>query len=382
MTAVRATGHLAKWANARKGLGVLLPDVAQFLMQENRDDDRPQDVLHPSEMSKKEFCQRAATLRLMGIRVPEEVIPFTRENVFDEGHAIHEKHQNRFRRMGTLFGRWRCGYCKGVWLGMPPEQCDQCGAPPECIRYAEVPLFSETHRTGGHADGEVRNSGAILLEIKSMSVGSLRIEAPKLLRDHTYKVRDYLEREHTFVDHDTMWRELRSPLGSAGRQGQIYLALRAIATEIRGWPPCEGIDYIYENKHNQQVKEFFVRADQESQDELMGTALDVVWAARREQPLRCPKGNGGCAMCAPYEEAWGRAAEPEGRRTGTVEPDRPEGAEEGRGAGTETAAPPRRRPAPPARGHNGTGRPPTDGQADRVHSVGRLLDRAARAGRS
>lgn len=379
---VKATGQMARWGAARKTGGRLLPKVEQFLMTAGRDEDRPTDVIHPSELCKNDFCERAVAMRLLGLPVPLEELPYVRENIFDEGHTIHDKHQRRWWRMGVLWGRWICLYCDHRWLDQSPSECLQCGAGAECLKYGEVPLSSERHRIAGHSDGEIRDEdGNALTEIKSMSKGSLRMEAPQLLSSHTHKVRDYKEREYTMYDHDAMWRELRQPLGNASRQGQLYLALRTFATERLGWPPVDGIDFIYENKHTQAVKEFWVAPDLDLQEELLDRALDVVWAVERGQPPRCPKGRNGCAHCAPYEKEWARAGQQaQGQREGRVEPDR-RARHPARGGAVPRAAEeaPRRTPRAAQRPHRARGRG-SHGEAHHAHPVGRLLDGAARAG--
>src|SRR3954447_599034 len=382
MASVRATGALGRFAAAKKSGGRLLPAQERFLQAEPRDPDRPVAVIHPSELSRPDFCPRAVAMRLLGMPVPPEELSYTLRNVFDEGHSIHAKHQSRWWRMRVLFGDWICLYCRHQWLAISPEQCPECGAPEGCLRYAEVPVASGAHRVAGHADGEVRDAqGNVLVELKSLSEGSIRKEAPRLLRENNFRATDERGREKTFLDIEAIWRNLHSPLGNAARQGQIYLACREVNARIMGWPPVDGIVFVYEYKPTQLTKEFFARSDPETQRELLEPALDVVWAVKRGIPPRCRKGRDGCAHCRPYEGAWARAGRTAQQGRAAVEPDGAQSAGAGRGDGSGPAAPAARPASRTARRPDRSVRPPADGSARPVDQLGWLLDRAARAGR-
>lgn len=371
----KPTGALAKFSEARKNTGRLLPDVREYMLL--RSDDRPEDVIHPSEISDPDFCPKAIALRLSGVRVPKESVHFQLDNIFDEGHTIHEKWQSRWRAMGVLWGRWKCLVCGRSWIGMPPQQCPNgaCGALPEVIRYKEVPLRGERWRMAGHADGEVRDAqGAVMIELKSVGEGGIRVESPKLFMAHQVTGVNSAGEQITVLDHKRLFSQLRQPFMKHRRQGWIYLRLRELYYPDE--PPVEGMNFVYEYKPTQAVREFLVKPDKEQTDEIFAECADILLALNNDRLPWCRKGRREeCEKCAPYVKAQadgGATGGPaESREDDPPRPAKRRRVVSGSAAGAEG------RPAGVARRPVRSERPRPDRSADADQSLGGLLRRAA-----
>ncbi len=166
--------ELKKFLDAKKTEPRLLGDVERYLMRKEPSPRRT-DVLHPSEIIKSDWCHRYAFYLLKGGESKKEKPSLRLQNIFDEGHAIHAKWQNRFREMGVLYGMWHGPIGKGWNVASNVDSEDE---------YLEVPLKDEALRIHGHADGWIKGIGNdCLIEIKSIGAGTLRFEAPDLLLD-------------------------------------------------------------------------------------------------------------------------------------------------------------------------------------------------------
>jgi transcription factor WhiB len=247
-------------------------------------EDRASDVIHPSEMCKSDWCPRRTFFRIVGAPAGEDPDPpsFTLENVFAEGHEIHGKWQTWLWEMGLLRGQWLCDACGHEWTATAPKYCPKCKAGQDCIEYREVPLHSEKYLVSGHADGDIADDEieklCALMEVKSIGVGTLRFEAPKLLTKHTHKITDDDGAHHTVVDLEGVWRDIRRPFPTHMRQAMIYLAISGRQVMV----------FIYESKWNQQVKEFRVRYQPELVADLLDACLDIKYALNSGKPPRRP----------------------------------------------------------------------------------------------
>lgn len=251
---------------------------------------RPQDVLHPSDLSKKEWCALHAYHALRGEYVPtSEPANLRLQSIFDEGHSIHAKWQNWLAEMGVMYGRWACLKCNGaVTVGNHTTPVCAIHEYDAKFEYREVNLYSKKHRIFGHTDGWVKGLGSdFLIEIKSVGAGTIRFEQPSLLTAAEGNV-------------DKAWRSIRQPFYSHRVQGQIYLHLAhlMVAEGIFESAP-EEIVFIYEFKANQDYKEFVVKYDPEFVEEIFDKALDVVWAVENNTPPACSIDPvKGCKRCA------------------------------------------------------------------------------------
>jgi hypothetical protein len=276
----------------------LLGDIQRSLLSPGSRDERRSDVLHPSEISHSDWCPRASYYRLAG-RKPNADPPVTHwqmQMIFDEGHEIHRKWQERIWNLGRLSGMFYCISCQWAWYATAPSECEKCGASRRFLKYQEVPLYNDTLRMAGHADG-IDGDNVALIEIKSIGVNTLRFEAPGLLKEHTYKL-NVNGRSREFLDHDALWDSIRVPFPSHIRQGHFYSFLGAPRDEI----------FIYECKWNQRVKEMVVKYREERIAPQIDAVTRICTALQGGPIPRCPFD--GCADCQRYE---GSSDEPKRR---------------------------------------------------------------------
>jgi CRISPR/Cas system-associated exonuclease Cas4 (RecB family) len=279
-------------------------------------DDRASDVIHPSDMSKGEWCPRADYFRIVEApAAEEELTPFTMENVWAEGHDIHSKWQTWLWEMGLLRGEWLCYACGEQWLGVAPTACP-AGHGRQCITYLEVPLYSERYLISGHADGDIADDDneelCPLIEIKSIGMGTIRYDAPHLLSKYTCKVKTDDGSERSVFDMEALWRDLKRPFASHVKQGMLYLHLSGRREML----------FIYENKFNQQVKEFRVRYNEELIADLLDACLDIKYAIETGQPPRRPHWaghaeNSTCAKCVYQATCWDAYLENDDEESGS-----------------------------------------------------------------
>lgn len=390
----KVTGALAPFADAKKQGGKLLPLVERFLLKQHlagEDDlERRQDIIHPSEMAKSDWCPRATYYRIVwtaeGRKLPVEKWRFQRENIFYEGDRIHDKWQANLWAMGVLWGRWKCLHCITYFWGQSPRVCEKCGSP--ALRYAEVPMQSAAHLLGGQGDGETRiKDSCLFVEVKSVGDGTVRIESPTAFRKHNHKVIEKgTDKESTYFDMRGLFRDIRHPFPSHFRQVLIYLFLRDLKTQNEDWPECEGCVIIYEAKSTQATKEFFVKRDNSLIEDLLSECLDIVYALENDRVPACKVGRrSSCPECEPFinpkkdDSDSGTAAHeerPTGLPGGEDQGDSGSGEEEPRagraatGSGTRVA----RRSDRPQR------RVP-DEPHGRVHTLGGLLPESTGDGR-
>lgn len=285
---VKPTGRMAEHAKNKATPGVILPVVKERLLKDfGPDTDRDPTVIHPSEMCKPDWCPRATYERIIAGKWPDdEKFDFVRENIFDEGNDIHTKWQNRLRKSFPLWGNWRCLACDNVLhdqLDPAGTRCRECHM--DCWRYDEVSMIDRaTTLIGGHSDGAFDD---YLVEIKSIGLGTLRIEAPSLLARF---------QDGRNIDLTGLWRGVERPLQGHVRQGDVYLSL----ANILGLPFTKMI-YLYEFKPNQMTKEFTVTYDDERAAPLIAKALTVKYAVDGSKPPPECTTPGGCKQCKPYE---------------------------------------------------------------------------------
>lgn len=236
--------YMQDYKKAMRSKGRLIPLVEAQIMKSNaeRNSGRDTQHLHPSEMAKKEWCPRASVYKITGVEGKAENLAFSRLNVFEEGHAIHEKWQTWLWKAGVLAGLWYCKACDHTWNATAPSSCPSCSS--VRLKYREVPIHSDEYRILGHADGEVVDAeGRALIEIKSVGVGTVRFEKPGLFADYSKGL----------ITLDEMWKNIKTPFASHIRQATLYMY-------------CTGIDtmvFIYEWKPTQEIKEFTIKYNEE-----------------------------------------------------------------------------------------------------------------------
>jgi hypothetical protein len=282
--------NLKAFLDANKRKTRLTGQLERFLLAQEPED-RRQDVLHPSDLVKSEWCALHAYHALRGNYVATADKPTLRlQSIFDEGHAIHHKWQNWIYRMGNLYGVWECNYCNETVMDTSPKTCTFCGH--ESFQYLEVPLTSDAHKIAGSSDGWIKGLGEdYLIEIKSIGAGTLRWEAPSILAQ-------------AGGDLEVAWRAIRQPFRSHLLQGQVYLHLCHLMVEagIAESAP-ESIVFIYELKSNQDYKEFEVMYDPEYILDIFENAADVAWAVDNDRPPACNIDPvKGCKRCSTFRE--------------------------------------------------------------------------------
>ena len=219
--------------------------TSDFLNQSFRD----YNSFHPSDIA---TCHRKAYL--MSIKCPGDflIIP-KQQRTFENGHSTHARYQKQLGDMRILRGWWKCYNCEMV-IGkeeskgiLKPLDCPQCHNPKKTppvvddnnnilcgprvqFDYVELPVISLDIDMHGHSDG--------IIDIG----GQLFIIYFKTCSNIVFK---------NIVDTD-------KPLKSHIRQVNIYMEIL-------------NVDYaciLYENKNTLEIKEFYLRKDEEVVSEL------------------------------------------------------------------------------------------------------------------
>lgn len=275
----KPSGTLKRFIEVGKKDTRVLGSVERFLLSKPRDGSRRTDVLHPSEMASGNWCYRASYFQLLG-QAPQANRKMSMRllSVFEEGHAIHAKWQRWFQQMNVLYGKWYCVECEEMFWGG-----SDCHDGP--LEYREVPLFYEPLRISGHSDGWLVGLGdPLMLEIKSVGIGTLRWEAPELL----------IENDN---DMEKAWKALKAPFLKHITQVQIYMKL----AELLGYEnvPQEAV-LVYECKSNQEAKEFVVHKSDFGITELFDAAEMICNAVRDRIPPVCNLSSTECSNCKGY----------------------------------------------------------------------------------
>lgn len=285
----RPTGSLKAFIDAGKNKTRILGSVERHVLTKPMGDGRRTNVLHPSDMVSNEWCYRASYYHLLGETPVGRDHSFKLINIFEEGHIIHGKWQMWLEEMGVLYGLWECQICGSKkWatsddLDAEAEHTDDHCGPWD---YREVPLNYEPLRIAGHSDGWIKGMGDdLMLEIKSIGVGTLRYEAAELLKENNN-------------DFDKAWKALKAPFAKHVSQVQIYMKL----AELIGMEnyPQEAV-LIYEAKPNQDVKEFVVKKSDFGIAHLFEAAEMIVKAVETKQIPECNVGGDwGCDRCREF----------------------------------------------------------------------------------
>ncbi|MFJ2114480.1 hypothetical protein ACIOEX_21740 [Streptomyces sp. NPDC087850] len=351
---------------AREKGKTFLAEAKTYVVEKNaQDNSRRQDIIHPSEVAKADWCPRATYQRIETGVHHKHKFAFQSLNIFDSGHEAHRKWQNRAWEIGWLEGNFKCLNCEQTWWTKSPAICDRCSS--TALEYAEVPLRAiATHRIAGHADGLLAPIRKIL-EIKTVGEGTYRFENPQLLARHTHK--DIEGRP--YVDVKGLWTDTRVPFPSHIRQVQIYIWLANRFTGL----DLDGAEFIYESKMNQDVKSFTIKANFDIIADRIATCQEINDRLGKKDPPACPKD--GCKECNAYEE--NDEGAPGGRRG--ADP-RPEDSQTSASEGTEASTPTRRgRSGTPSRSDR-TPRRRTDVDLCGTDELERVRRNSARTGGS
>jgi len=244
---------------------------------------RPDDVLHPSDISADGWCPRAAYHQLN--HPTREVLNFRQRNMFAYGHAAHDRFQGWLAEMGELEGMWKCLVCNYKWYGRGVQVCDVCKS--NVVQYKELPLELPSHLISGHSDGFLYRKSTIL-EIKTVGEGTVRHASPALVRAHTHTLDG-----SQIVDVNGLWGDIRRPFPAHLRQGMTYLHL----ARERGLE-ADQVTFVYESKMNQDTKEYTVEYSIEPIKAMLAGARQVAMAmdGTGPEPI-CRDGSGSCESC-------------------------------------------------------------------------------------
>lgn len=302
--------------------GQIIPPVQRMLLKSAGDvGNRDTAHVHPSEMAKDDWCPRRAWLRITEAEPNKKKANASSkmEMVFQEGHDIHDKWQTWIAKSDglDLFGMWKCPHCDAVTASWQSELDDAdvgwCYGPDTSHEweYREVPFYSGDYRIMGHADGMVNlpDDKTVLIEIKSIGIGTLRFEMPDLYYDYINGM--------SVAD---VWMRIKRPFPSHMRQGQIYLWL---AREQYNENINE-IVFIYDYKPTQEVREFAVQYNPKFVESLFNDAEMIKMAVEEGEEIPRPEWAAGiegeiCSACEFSNACYGT---PEEEQQPRMEPKR------------------------------------------------------------
>jgi hypothetical protein len=299
----RPTGALAGLAEAKKSSAILLPDIQKHVLARAQVDkaERRQDVIHPSEMCKDDWCPRQTFLRIDSVRKGIE-IPATKDHafqmqtIFQEGHDVHNKFQTWLAEMGRMHGKWTNTHTGQTLFDHTLSAEDFATGQ---WRYRELPLNAEEKfLISGHGDGAVIDLAA-LIEVKTIGMGTLRMEEPAWLNQYLVTTED----GKTLYDLDKAWKDLRRPLNTHIKQTNIY----GVLAKEEGLN-VDKVIFIYEYKANQGVKEFVVKLNPALVQDLFDTALDIKHALSTgnmpPKPPHTAVDAKVCKECPFFKQCW------------------------------------------------------------------------------
>lgn len=287
----RNAAQQTEWVkHAAKDDNIILNELRRQLDDQAAEHNLSRDTkhLHASEICKPGWCPRASWYRLTGVQADHSSTRQISANVAAEGNDIHERHQTALWRLGILTGEWKCLVCRHRWWATSPESCPHCAS--LFIRYNEVPIEDESIHLLGRGDGlvETERRGQVLLEVKSVGLGSVRIEAPAL----------YQRLKDGEVDLNGLWQLIRRPFPTHVRQAMLYLRARKLRTAVM----------LYECKWNQQLQEFAVRYTPETIEHIVDGAKAVKRALDDGGSVRRPEWAEEtaktCTKCEFYKTCW------------------------------------------------------------------------------
>lgn len=242
----------------------IIPLVERVLIKDNIDNDIARDRLHfhPSSICKRDWCPRSSWYDAKGYDRPAEAHSFNKLNIFAEGHAIHDKWQDWLKRAGILKGRWSCDECGNPWVSTSPDSCPHCHS--LRFRYTEVPIRNDDFNILGHADGIIVLDKEYILEIKSVGIGTVRMEDYEM----------FMEYQNGGKSIDELWKSIRRPFASHLRQVNLYMYCLDIKDAI----------ILYEWKPTQDVKEFHVKYQPEMVEDILSACAMLTRAVESSVP--------------------------------------------------------------------------------------------------
>ncbi|MCZ0981901.1 hypothetical protein O1L60_31315 [Streptomyces diastatochromogenes] len=343
-----------------------LGTVRTHIVEKNKaDDSRRQDIIHPSEMAKSDWCPKATFLRISTGIHHKQSFGFQSLNIFDTGHESHRKWQLRAWDIGWLEGMFKCLNCFATWWAKSPEQCPACES--KALEYAEVPLSAEaTHLIAGHSDGMLTPARS-LLEIKTVGEGTVRYEEPERLSKYKVKLPDGRD----MVDLPAMWSSIKVPFPATSARARSTSGWRTTGASMStGWPSSTSRNSTRTSSSSSSATTppSSIRSSKRHSTSRSGS-----------QPRARPDCVNGdiCKQCKPYQESSDGEDTPRRGRRQALDEDNAEA----QPARTEAAKPSRGRYAGPAGEPHGAERRQADGAVRPADEVGRVRRNTASGSR-
>lgn len=213
--------------------------IKQHLVDKQVDNNRDYSYFHASEWDR---CHRKIAYSYYESKgifsIPSScvVVDDRIQRVFDNGHSMHDRWKIYFESTGALCGVWKCIACgqeygKDKKTGvLRPEVCSSCQG--KKFSYEEVGFYDDETWWGGHVDA-IMDLGVITDRYKGMK------------KQEGYLIVDFKSMK------DSEFQKLVQPKPEHLTQMQIYLYLSGLQ--------CG--KFLYENKNDQNVKEFLVERD-------------------------------------------------------------------------------------------------------------------------
>lgn len=264
----------------------VLTALDTYLLRIKDDKGRNHGLNSPSSIGK---CPRSIYYGRKGIVGNTSVIKPRTRRVFQNGHDVHNRIQ-------------RCLKAEGILL------------------IDEPPVFNIELEILGNADGLIVLSGRLaVLEIKSINhceYTTLLEPKPEHLRQaSTYmycfeKIRQYILAGH---DIDTLSQTYKKSLDkslSLKEKNERYKNFEKMIEVIIKFldKPIDSIDFIYENKNTQEIKEFIVDWDSDIINEIETTYRYLNECVANNTIPDRPDGStksGSCRSCIFKRECWG-----------------------------------------------------------------------------
>ena len=292
-------GSLGDYLKKTRQKGRVTSALERHLATRELDTSRRQDVLHPSEMVKSDWCEREAFFRIRNARegiLPEFERPALRlQTIFDVGNDTHSRWQRYLGDTGNMWGFWKCVGCGRVTgpSTKSPWPCGFCGHQGKI--YEEIGL--EHGLVSGHTDGWLKWPDTpgqdSLLEIKTIGTGTIRTYNLPLLMDNDN-------------DLEKAFASIRRPFKDHRRQVTTYLWLTREMYDsylLDEKPPKDAV-VLYECKANQAIKEFTIQYDENLIEDVIDSALYLEERLKKDRPPRCSVDPevGSCPKCKIYDE--------------------------------------------------------------------------------
>jgi hypothetical protein len=279
----------------------IVKEIDKFLIDRAKKNDRDYSHFHPSEW---DGCHRKIAYAyyesqgLLTIDHSALKIDARMERIFDNGHFVHSRFGVYLRNIGGLKGRW---ICKNIGahrrrpqifgveekLGvLQPEKCE-CGC--NQFEYVEVGLSDPETMWAGHVDA--------IVDLRHWPTAVKGIDKETVAEEDAHMVVDY-KSIMSFA-----YGKLDQPKPEHITQMQIYLYLSGLKVG----------KFLYENKNDQNIKEYLVVRDDKFLEVKREEALLLKYRVshknqdgRRVLPDRAysSKGHQECLRCKFRGHCW------------------------------------------------------------------------------